>query len=314
MNAEPVPAPGRIPPSVRAGTAYLRCATGLLPGQQATARALDRYLTRHPVTAVARTRFGVGIPAASSDLIQRYLLMFGTWEPNLTHWIKRRLRPGDTFIDVGSNIGYYTLLAATLAGPRGQAIAIEPSPAFCGQLAGTARACGLGQVRVIQAGVSDAAGPVAFYQPEPGNLGHTTAVPPRIPARPAFAADAAPLPALLRPGDLAAARVIKIDVEGAEAAAVTGLVPQLGLLRHDTELVIEVSPRLLRRQGRDLAEITEPLALHRWTPYLLANDYSAASYPRAIRRPRPLRRLKPPFAGLPDPTDLIFSRTDSDYL
>ena len=88
-----------------------------LPGQASLADLLDRRLRTRPGTATARTRFGSDIPVTTADLIQRYLYLFGSWEPNLTHWISARIRPGDTVIDVGANIGYFTLLAAHLTGP-----------------------------------------------------------------------------------------------------------------------------------------------------------------------------------------------------
>jgi hypothetical protein len=60
--------------------------------------------------------------------------------------------------------------------------------------------------------------------------------------------------------ELAQACVIKIDVEGAEAALMRGLAPALDLLRTDTELVIEVAPRLLAKQDQTMEEVLGPCA------------------------------------------------------
>ena len=315
MTARNTRTAGSRPVWVRCGLRYLRLAPGRLPGQAAVAATLDRHLTQKPLTTVTRTRSGASIRVDSGDLIQRYLLMFGVWEPQLTTWLADRVRPGDTFIDVGANIGYYTLLAASLAGPSGHVIAIEPAPDFCQALASALNANHIRQVRIARSAVSDRPRELAFYQPEPGNLGHTTAAPSRscnLP--PLFTANARPLAELLRPGELAAARIIKVDAEGAEAAIISGLAPHLHQLRPDAELIIEVSARLLRRQGRVLDEITGPLAAFGWHPYLIANDYRAGSYPAAMRRPRPPQRLQLPAADLPDPADLVFSRTDAERL
>ncbi|MGD0559276.1 MAG: FkbM family methyltransferase [Streptosporangiaceae bacterium] len=305
---------GPWPLPVRWGLRYLRCAPGRLPGQALLAGLLDRHLERRALSGLTATRYGAVIPVTSSDLIQRYLMIFGTWEPHLTGWLTSRIRPGDTVIDVGANIGYYSLLAACLAGPRGHVIAIEPSPVFCQALASAADANGLHQVRVVQAAASDIPARLSFYQPEPGNLGHTTAVPPRSAVPALFTAQARPLGDLVRPADLAAARIIKIDVEGAEAAVIDGLAPHLNLLRPDADLIIEVSPRLLRRQDRAVTDITGTLSGYGWHPYLITNNYDARSYPAALRRPRPPRRLDLPITRLPDPADLVFSRTDARHL
>src|SRR5205823_8966527 len=63
------------------------------------------------------------------DTIQQYIYYFGVWEPHLTRWIVRRLVCGDAFIDVGANVGYYSLLASKLVGTSGSVVAIEASPA-----------------------------------------------------------------------------------------------------------------------------------------------------------------------------------------
>src|SRR4029434_10325351 len=72
------------------------------------------------------------------DIIQMYLWLFGILEPDLTHFMRARLKPGDGFIDVGANIGVFTALAARCVGSSGDGgggdsggvLAIEASPAI----------------------------------------------------------------------------------------------------------------------------------------------------------------------------------------
>jgi precorrin-6B methylase 2 len=49
-------------------------------------------------------------------------------EDDVEDFILNNLKPGDTFIDVGANIGYYTILASKLVGVNGRVLAIEPVP------------------------------------------------------------------------------------------------------------------------------------------------------------------------------------------
>jgi len=50
------------------------------------------------------------------------------FEPLITQFIRATVRPGDAVVDIGANIGYYTLLLAKLTGPEGTVFAFEPEP------------------------------------------------------------------------------------------------------------------------------------------------------------------------------------------
>ncbi len=56
------------------------------------------------------------------------LAMRGYWEKCLTAAFLSRLKCGMTVVDVGANCGYYTLLAASMAGPAGRVYSFEPNP------------------------------------------------------------------------------------------------------------------------------------------------------------------------------------------
>ena len=75
-----------------------------------------------------RTRYGSRVSGDTQDLIQRHLYFFGNWEPHISAWIAATLRPGDGFVDVGANIGYYSLLASRAVGNRGYVVAVEAAP------------------------------------------------------------------------------------------------------------------------------------------------------------------------------------------
>jgi len=50
----------------------------------------------------------------------------GVYEPLATEWVKKNVKKGDTVVDVGANIGYYTLVLAKLVGEQGRVFAFEP--------------------------------------------------------------------------------------------------------------------------------------------------------------------------------------------
>ena len=141
-------------------------------------------------------------------------ILLGSYEPEQTRLFAETIRPGDTVLDVGANVGYYTLLSALLAGPSGAVWSFEPNPRNAGFLRRHAEINGLRQVRVEQAAVSDAAGMARFDFGTGSGTGH-------------LSSDGAIEVRTLRLDDFCAAnaivpRAVKIDVEGAEAAVLDG--------------------------------------------------------------------------------------------
>ncbi|MGH3766590.1 MAG: FkbM family methyltransferase [Pseudonocardiaceae bacterium] len=290
--------------------AYVRHVPGSVGKSLLAGRLLNRCLEQYPVTGCARTRYGAVFSVDTSDFIQRFLYLFGVWEPHLTAWMRRRLVPGDTFVDVGANIGYFTVLASRLVGPSGHVVAIEASPHFHQALADNLRVNGCGNVRSVNIAVGDNATCLTFYLENAANLGATTIVRPHT-VQSSFEMQAQTLPQILTPAELTRARLIKIDVEGAEGAVIAGLTPLLNQLRPEAELVIEVTPGRLAKLGRSVDDLLDPLFAHGFHLYRLTNDYSAASYPAALRRPAvPLRWRR----QVTEMSDLVFSRIDADKL
>lgn len=151
------------------------------------------------------------LPASRGKLLRIYL---GTYEPEQTGLFERHVRPGDTVLDVGAHVGYYTVLSAVLAGPSGAVWSFEPNPTNAGFLRRHVEINGLAQVRVEQAAVSDAEGTARFDFGTGSGTGH-------------LSSEGAIEVRTLRLDDVCAAhgivpRAIKIDVEGAEAAVLEG--------------------------------------------------------------------------------------------
>jgi FkbM family methyltransferase len=106
--------------------------------------------------------YGYKLSLDLSDYIQRsaYLNIFEPYESNL---IKNYLKPGMTFIDVGANIGYFTLMGAALVGSEGKVIAFEPSPYAYGRLENTVNRNNISQVSLVQAGLSNSKSTIQLY-------------------------------------------------------------------------------------------------------------------------------------------------------
>lgn len=294
------------------GREYVRHAPWSAGKRALVENHLNAALRDRPLHRLARTRFGATFAVDTQDLIQRYLYLFGVWEPHMTRWLQRRLKPGDVFVDVGANIGYYSVLASRLVGASGKVVAVEASPTFLQLLLRQARRNGCANIRTINAAVSDRDELLTFILASSRNMGANSVVPYDGPAESTFEIAAQPLPGLLTEDEITRARVIKVDVEGAEGGVVRGLVPLLDKLRPDAELTVEVTPRRMAELGDSVEELLAALKGHGFHVYRLTNDYAVGSYPDALRRaPEVPVRWRGPVA---EESDLVFSRVDAETL
>jgi FkbM family methyltransferase len=180
--------------------------------------ALLHYLS--PRTGIKNSRvFGYDIELDLCDYIQRSVYL-NTFEPQESTWIKDYLQPGMTFVDVGANIGYYSLMAASLVGDRGRVFAFEPSPYVHGKLQATIDRNQIANIQAIQAGLSDTEGNLQlFIQTQPGN--HTPSMV-ETPGCRSIEVPVYQLDKYLSTNQIDRVDLLKIDVEGFEPNAIEG--------------------------------------------------------------------------------------------
>ena len=263
---------------------------------------MNRALKRHPRRfTAATTRAGFTVDGSTADLIQRYLYLFGIWEPAITRWVRTQLRPGDVVVDIGANIGYFSLLAAGLVGQSGTVLAFEPVPSIADMLEQNISRNGL-DVDVRRVAVSDHPGTIEVFRAAGRNLGTSGTAPGAgvseglVPC--VRAADAVP------PELWPRIRFVKIDVEGDEARVLSGLGPVLDAMPVDSAVLVEISPDALVAQGTSPAEILDAMAARGFTAMAIRNSYDPRDY-AAGTAPDP-----EPLQGLPTmQTDVIFRKT-----
>jgi FkbM family methyltransferase len=174
-----------------------------------------------------------------------HLSIFGVYEPLETGIVKKEVKKGDVALDIGANIGYYTLIMARIVGDGGKVFAFEPDPSNFALLKKNVEANGYKNVVLVQKAVSDKTGQVRLY------LSPTKAVDHRIfdsgDGRQSIAIEAVRLDDYFAnfAGEIA---FIKMDVQGAECGVVQGM---LNLLQknHNVKITMEFSPTLLQQYG-----------------------------------------------------------------
>jgi FkbM family methyltransferase len=239
-------------PSAAVAARAVRLAVIHIPPRRRGLRLADlvEALAGRPTRPLqARHVSGYLITCDLQDSVQRSLFYSGTFEPNTSTLIKSHLAPGDTFLDVGANVGHYTFLAAREAGPSGRIHAIEASRETADTLAADVRSNGLEafvSVHNVAAGATegraalregDELSPVGTRYIEQGVGGDVAVV---------------PLDELLPDSSPA---VIKIDVEGADLQALRGMQRMIERA-HPRLIVVEADDALLGRFGDSIASLT----------------------------------------------------------
>jgi FkbM family methyltransferase len=136
--------------------------------------------------------------------------------------LKRRLRPGGTFLDVGAHVGYHVLSAARVVGPGGRVIGIEADPANFALLAENASRSRMPWIEVIHAAAWSEKGELAVVR-SLGNTGNTRVKAMTNGARPEHqaVAPASRVDDLLEPD--VAIDVVMLDTQGTEHRALEGM-------------------------------------------------------------------------------------------
>ncbi|MFW6078443.1 MAG: FkbM family methyltransferase [Gemmatimonadota bacterium] len=151
------------------------------------------------------------LPASRGKVLR---VLGGSYEPEQTRRFEASVLPGGTVLDIGAHVGYYTLLASDLVGDTGTVWAFEPNPRNARFLRRHVEINRCGNVRIVEAAVSDRGGAARFAAGSGSGTGRL--------------ADAGALEVRTVRLDEYCARhgiapsVLKIDVEGGELAALRG--------------------------------------------------------------------------------------------
>lgn len=162
--------------------------------------------------------WGVEIAIDKTDISVGLPLQWGIYEPHLTKFYSHWLKPGMTFVDIGANIGVYSMLGARLVGNSGNVLCFEPNSENCRLIMLSARRNNLQNLSIYPFALGNKAGHVLFSTHIGSNGGFLPDT------QESLSNSSCVVMPMLRLDDMIRTKVdcIKMDVEGAEGLVVKG--------------------------------------------------------------------------------------------
>jgi len=168
------------------------------------------------------TQLGFDLLVDPDDYLSALLTKDGVYEAPETDFVTRILRAGDTCIDAGCHVGYYSCLFSKLVGIKGRVYAFDASPYACLSTRRNLGLNGFAFANVIHAALADVEGARPFHISASGQSGLSSLG--QIPmATDTISVPVVRLDAFLDRENIDTIRLLKLDVEGAEEMVLRGL-------------------------------------------------------------------------------------------
>ncbi|WGD31704.1 FkbM family methyltransferase [Ancylobacter sp. WKF20] len=187
-------------------------------------------------------------------------------EPEL-HYIQKFVKPGDVFVDVGANIGLFTLKMAPSAA---RIVAVEPGEAAGTQLAANVALNGFANVAIVRKALSDAPGRAALFHNPLGDDPQAFSLLSDGSDAGSESVELTTLDLLVAEQGLPRVDCIKIDVEGAEGQVLAGA--RQTLERDRPTVIFEMNCPTLMKAGGDAAAAWNLLAARDYRFFHLEED------------------------------------------
>jgi FkbM family methyltransferase len=187
------------------------------------------------------------------------ILTNGTYEPNMQRTLLALLRPGNVFVDLGANEGYFTIQGAKLTEPDGRVIAVEPQDRIIPVLQENIRLNSVKNVELFHAAISDKSGAGKLHLAPDLNSGSSSFYRTTKYSVPTQTTKTITLAELLNESDITQVDLMKVDIEGAEYEAILGS-PEIFKDHRIKAIALELHPVVLERHGKSASRIESFLA------------------------------------------------------
>jgi len=157
-----------------------------------------------------------------AEHIQQQLFWYGYYEKELGDLIKKVLRPGDVFLDIGANIGYFSLLVSNNV-PNARVISFEPVQYLFQKLEENISVNNIKNIMAIKAAAGEIDEEKEIFISGSDNLGMSSFQQPENYSGKKEKVKVVRIDDWFHTSHLSKVDVIKLDVEGSELAALKGM-------------------------------------------------------------------------------------------
>jgi FkbM family methyltransferase len=155
--------------------------------------------------------------------VHAHHLLRGTLEIPVQEAFRRHVPAGAVVYDIGANVGFYSLLAARLAGPDGRVYAFEPAPGNAAAVRANAAANYPDRITVLELALGKSPGRAALSIPADSSWAYLERYAPDRSSGATVQVEVATIDRLVADGTVMAPQLVKIDVEGAELDVLAGM-------------------------------------------------------------------------------------------
>ncbi len=182
----------------------------------------------------------------------------GEHEHGMVQTLEKFLKSGDTFVDLGANEGYFTVIGARLCGAEGRVLAIEPQHRLLPVIEQNLKLNGLAHVEVLNAAISDQRGTATLHLTASTNSGGSGFHRHSKYKLPTQEIGTLTLEEALDAQKLEQVDLMKVDIEGFEYEALLGSTKVFEQHRVKA-LALELHPTILADRGKAAADIEQML-------------------------------------------------------
>lgn len=201
-------------------------------------------------------------------------MYYDAYEIWTLHTLRRCLKEGDVFVDVGANIGYISAYAASLVGKQGQVHCFEPVPEYYARLVSIVHLNPAYQIHPNNCALGEHEGMSQIQVTSLPNIGWNTMVNGFMSmdtTRETVSIRVQRLDNYLMQRNIRNVAMIKIDTEGFELPVIRGLIQFLGQTPVECLpiLLVEVAPAAYPLLGEDIQELNEIMGRYSYSARLL---------------------------------------------